>query len=457
MNSLENKVTVARARINKLLDNGSFMEIGAEIVARSTDFNEAENKEPTDGVITGYGTLNGKLVYVFAQDPEVLAGTIGEMHAKKIKRVYEMALKTKAPVIGMLASAGIRIKEGLDGFNAFGEIYRIQAKASKKIPQIMGVFGTCGGGMAFMAALADFLYLEKDKGKLFVHAESTIDRTVAGLDKTLLGGISEEITDGVMPEEQIISSIRSLIDLIPQNVNEHPWQIKVTDDLNRINTGIRKMRGNARALIRELSDDNCFFEVRSTGISEMVTGFMRLNGKLVGAVANNGGKLTAKCFLKSTSFVKYCNKYSIPLLTLTDVDGFETTLLEEQYLASSVTQWIKTLALSDMPKVNVIVGAAYGSAYNLMNSQALGADFVFAWEDAQVNLMHTETAMKILYAEEIEDSVSRDLWIKENRAKYEELYCGANALARRGYIDRIIEPENTRKYIIGAFETLELA
>ena len=457
--------SLAGTRITSLLDANSFVEIGQSVTARTTDFNMAEKKAPSDGVITGYGVIDGNLVYVYSQDASVLNGTVGEMHAKKISRLYDMAMKTGAPVIGLVDCAGLRLQEATDALEAFGEIYLKATLASGVIPQITGIFGTCGGGMAVLPALTDFTFVEEKNGKMFVNSPNALEGNhISKCDTSDAKFQSEEtgLIDGVGTEEEVIGKIRALVSLLPSNNEDNDSFVECTDDLNRVCEDIANCAGDTALALSRIADNGIFLETKDAYGKDVITGFMRLNGATVGAVANRSeiydeegnkaeefdGSLSARGARKAAEFVKFCDAFEIPVLTLTNVTGFKATLCNEKMMAKSVGEMVHAFADATVPKVNVIIGKAYGNAYIAMNSKATGADMVFAWENAEIGMMDADLAAKIMYADA--DAAT----LKEKAAQYRELQSGVASAAARGYVDAVISPADTRKYVIGAFEML---
>ena len=457
--------SLASKRIASLLDENSFVEIGAGITARNTDFNMAKAETPADGVITGYGVIDGNLVYVYSQDASVLGGTIGEMHAKKIAGLYDLALKMGAPVIGLIDCAGLRLQEATDALNAFGEIYMKQTLASGVVPQITAVFGNCGGGLALVPGLTDFTFMEEKNAKLFVNSPNALEgNTAAKCDTAAAKFQSEEagLVDFVGSEEDIFAQMRELVCMLPANNEDDMSYEECTDDLNRVCADLANCVGDTSILLSNIADDNVFVEVKAAYAKEMVTGFIRLNGQTVGAVANRtevydaeGNKtdsfdavLTAKGAAKAADFVNFCDAFGIPVLTLTNVKGFKACMCSEKKIAKAVAKLTYAFANATVAKVNVIIGAAYGSAYVAMNSKAIGADMTFAWPTAEIGTMDAKLAAKIMYADA--DAAT----INEKAAEYAALQTSAVSAARRGYVDTIIEAADTRKYVIGAFEML---
>ena len=454
----------ASQRITALLDENSFVEIGAKVTARATDFNLKQTETPSDGVITGYGVIDGNLVYVYSQDASVLNGTVGEMHAKKIANLYNLALKMGAPVIGLIDSAGLRLQEATDALNAFGEIYMSQVKASGVIPQITAVFGTCGGGLALIPTLTDFTFMEGSKAKLFVNAPNALDgNVITKCDTSAADFQSKEagIVDVVADEAGILAQIRELVSLLPAN-NEDGSYEECSDDLNRACAEIANCVGDTSIALSQIADNGAVFEVKREYAKDMVTAFIKLNGATVGAVANRtevygeDGTVTEKydavlsaagCY-KAAEFINFCDAFEIPVLSLTNVKGFKADKQNEKGIANAAAKLTYAFANATVPKVNVIIGQAYGSAYVTMNSKAIGADITMAWPDAKIGTMDAKLAAKIICDGQGADAI--DACAKE----YEALQTSAASAAKRGYVDQIVEPVDTRKYVIGAFEML---
>ncbi|MCD8075262.1 MAG: carboxyl transferase [Lachnospiraceae bacterium] len=456
---------LAGKRIASLLDENSFVEIGGYVTARSTDFNLPQTETPGDGVITGYGVIDGHLVYVYSQDASVLGGSIGEMHAKKIAGLYDLAIKTGAPVIGLLDSAGLRLQEATDALNAFGEIYQKQALASGVVPQITAVFGRCGGGMALIPGLTDFTFMEGSKAELFVNSPNALPgNTKEKCDTSAAKFQSEEtgLIDFVGSEDEILNNIRALVCMLPANNEDDLSYEECTDELNRACEDLANAVGDTSILLSNIADNNLFVELKGAYAPDMVTGFLRLNGTTVGAVANRtevygedgevkasfDNVISARGAEKAADFVSFCDAFEIPVLTLTNATGFKACKCSEKKIAKAAAKLTAAFANATVPKVNVIIGKAFGSAYVVMNSKAIGADMTFAWKDAQIGMMDAQLAAKIMYADE--DSKV----INEKAAEYASLQSSALSAAKRGYVDNIIEAEDTRKYVIGAFEML---
>lgn len=454
----------ASQRINALLDENSFVEIGGLVTARATDFNLKQTETPSDGVVTGYGVIDGSLVYVYSQDASVLNGSVGEMHAKKIVNIYELAMKMGAPVIGLIDSAGLRLQEATDALNGFGEIYRCQAMASGVIPQITAVFGSCGGGLALIPAMTDFAFMEEKNAKLFVNSPNALSgNEISRCDTSAAAFQSEEtgLVDMVADEPSILGQIRQLVSILPANNSDLAWT-NCEDDLNRACAQIANCVGDTAIALSQIADDGLFVEVKQDYAKDMVAGFIRLNGATVGAVANrtevcdeNGevvekfdAAISPRGAEKAAEFVNFCDAFDIPVLTLTNVTGFAATTCSEKRMAKAAGRLTYAFANATVPKVNVIIGKAYGSAYVAMNSKAIGADITIAWPDAQIGMMDAKLAAKIICDGQGADAI--DACAKE----YEALQNNVTSAAKRGYVDQIVEPADTRKYVIGAFEML---
>ena len=412
-NATENS---ASRRIATLLDEGSFVEIGGAVTARSTTFNLQEKAAPSDGVITGYGVIDGNLVYVYSQDADVLGGALGEMHAKKIARIYDMAMKMGAPVIGLIDCAGLRLQEATDG-------------------------------------------------KLFVNSPNALEGNEISKCNTASAEYQSKtagLVDGIGAEAEILGQIRDLVCMLPANNEDDMSYEECTDDLNRICADIANASEDTAIALAQIADNQILVETKKDYAKEMVTGFIRLNGMTVGVVANRSkvynaeaeveaefdSVLTVDGCKKATDFVNFCDAFSIPVLTLTNVTGFAATVESEKNMASAVAKLTYAFANATVPKVNVIVGKAFGSAYVSMNSKSIGADLVYAWPTAEIGMMDAKLAAQIMYADADAETLN------EKAAEYKELQSSPNSAAARGYVDAIIEPADTRKYVIGAFEML---
>lgn len=461
----------ARQRIESILDDNSFVEIGALVKARNTDFNIKTNDTPSDGVITGYGIINGKLVYIYSQDASVIGGSIGEMHAKKIVRLYNMAMKTGAPVIGIIDSAGLRLQEAVDGLNAFGKIYMKQAMASGVIPMITAIFGSCGGGLSVIPSMSNFTFMEGEKAELFLNSPNAISENHKEVCDSASAKFQSEntgIVDFVGTEEEIFAGVRDLVSILPSNNETAAECEECDDDLNRACEGIETCVEDTYLAATNISDNSYVYEVKKAYAPEMLTAFIKLNGATVGVVANRTkiydeemnvaaefeAKLTSKGCTKAAEFVEFCDAFGISVLTLTNVDGFKATMCQEKQGAKAMAKLVYAFANATVPKVNLVIGNACGSAYVAMNSKSIGADVVYAWPTAKIAMMDAKSAVQIMYADEIEKAEDASDIISEKTKEYSELQSNVMAAASRGYVDSIVEPVDTRKYVIGAFEML---
>ncbi len=456
--------SLAGKRITSLLDENSFVELGASVTARSTDFNMEPKDAIADGVVTGYGLIDGELVYVYSQDASVLGGSVGEMHAKKIINLYNLALKVGAPVIGLIDSAGLRLNEATDALAAFGRIYKAQTLASGVIPQITAVFGKCGGGLSLFTGTTDFTFME-DKAKLFVNSPNALSGNYEEKNDTASAAFQADEAgnvDVVASEADIYARIRELVAILPSNNDEFGAVSDCTDDLNRAVSDIAGCGGDSSIALSMIADDNSYFEVKAGFGKQITTGFIRLNGQTVGCVANRsegyddeGEKvwesdtvLSVDAATKAADFINFCDSFDIPVLTLTNVTGYEADIDSEKGIARAASRLAYAYANATVAKVNVITGKAFGSAGIVMNSKAMGADIAIAWDSAKIGMMDADLAAKVIF-----DGKS-DKEITDGAKEYDKLQNSVDSAARRGYIDQVIAPADTRKYVIGAFEML---
>ncbi|MEG1802507.1 MAG: carboxyl transferase domain-containing protein [Lachnospiraceae bacterium] len=439
---------MALQRVQELLDPNSFVEIGAQISARNTDYNLSSQKICSDGVITGYGQMDGRLVFLYSQNHAILNGTLGEMHCKKIAEVYRSAIKLGAPVIGILDSAGFRLQESCDALEGFGFILNELNRACGLIPSFCIIAGNCGGGLSLIPSLSDFTFMMKQEGKLYLNSPNTIpDNYEEKLNPSK--GEYQEIYSGIVDfcgeYSQISKKIKEILDFIPSQVFGEPSFAKCQDDLNRSCEGFVPEAFDLNYFLQELSDDHFYLELKPAYAPEFFTGFLRLGGLSIGVIGNRTvlhevnqtkevpARLTARGLDKGSDFVTFCNRFSIPILCITDVVGFETSELAERTLAKEMGRFAKALLRADVAKVTLIPRQAYGSGYVLMNTKSIGADFVYAWQNSKIGSMESQKAEKILGAP-LDNQVQK--------------------AAGRGYVDRILAPEESRRYLISAFDLL---
>lgn len=445
----------ARQRIEALVDPNSFVEIGGLVTKRNTDFNMQEKSVPADGVITGYGLIDSGLVYVYSQDATAMNGSIGEMHAKKIVRLYEMAVKAGAPVIGLIDCAGVRVQEAVDALAGFGEIYISKVKASGVIPQISAIVGSCGGGVAVSSLLSDFTFMDGQNGKLFVNSPNAIDGNSVEKCDTADASFQAEagnvdfVCDG---EADVLAQIRSLVQILPANFDDIGGS-DIDDDMNRVIPGFEGLVSDPAAALAQIADGNVFIETKKEYAKDMVTGLMTVNGVTVGAVANGGEAVlsTAGC-KKAEKFIYFCDAFGIPIVTLTNVKTYASSMEEEKTIGQAVADLTCAFASAEVPKVNVITGEAFGSAYVAMNSKHIGADLVLALKGAKVGVMDAKNAVSVMYDDEISEAADKKAALDKKAAEFDELQCNVNIAARRGYVDNIIEGSEIRKQLIYAMQ-----
>ncbi len=435
----------ARQRIEALVDANSFVEIGGMVTKRNTDFNMQEKAVPADGVITGYGVIDSGLVYVYSQDVTAMNGSVGEMHAKKIARLYEMAMKAGAPVIGLIDCAGVRVQEAVDALAGFGEIYMSKVKASGVIPQISAILGSCGGGAAVTSLLSDFTFMDSVNGKMFVNSPNAIDGNTVEKCDTAAAAFQAEagnvdfVCEG---EADVLAQIRGLVQILPANFDDIAGK-DTDDDMNRVLNGFEGLVSDPVAALAQIADNNVFIETKKDYAKDMVTGFMTLNGGTVGAVANGADAVltTAGC-KKAEKFVYFCDAFGIPVITLTNVKTYASSMEEEKTIGQAVADLTCAFASAEVPKVNVITKEAFGSAYVAMNSKHIGADLVLALEGAKVGVMDAKNAVQVMYDEVSDEKVKA----------FDELQCNVNQAAKRGYVDNIISGAEVRKQLIYAMQ-----
>ncbi|MBP3702418.1 MAG: carboxyl transferase [Lachnospiraceae bacterium] len=461
----------ARERVEALVDANSFVEIGALVTKRSTDFNMQEKTVPADGVITGYGTVDSNLVYVYSQDVTAMKGSVGEMHAKKIAGLYDMAVKMGAPVIGLIDCAGLRLQEATDALAGFGEIYLSQTKASGVVPQISAILGSCGGGVAISSVISDFTIMEKENGKLFVNSPNAVEGNKTETCDTSSAEFQAEAgtVDFVCENEaDVFAQIRTLISLLPANNENDAFAEGTEDDMNRTLDNFEGAVKDPAVALTQIADGNRFIETKASFGKDMVTGLMSLNGITVGAVANrtaefdgNGkavkeyaGVLTTDGCVKAADFVKFCDAFGIPVVTFTNVNGYAASMEEEKSVARAAAKLTYTFANADIPKVNVIVGNAFGSAYVTMNSKHIGADLCFALPNAKIGMMDAKVAAQIMLEDEIAKADDTKAALEEKAAEYEKLQNDVECAAKRGYVDSIIEGAAVRKHLIYSIDML---
>lgn len=462
---VKNSQLTARDRVFHLLDDYSFVEMGAFVKPRNTDYNLKVMDTPADGVITGYGTINGKLVYVYAQDAAVVSGALGEMHAEKIVRVYEQALKVGAPVIGLLDSVGMRLQEGLMALQGYGKIFAKQSAASGVILQISALFGTCGGGAAMLPSLSDFVLMTKENASYFLNSanallgsnkvESTLSDAAFHHQKT---GLCDLVYDN---DKDLIEGLRNLVSLFPSNHLEEAL-LECTDDLNRLTTrGLEACEKDfdMNLLVQEVFDEGSSLVLKAAYGTDVITAIGSLGGHIVGIIANDAtkaeGRLTLEGAKKISEFVTKLDAFSIPIITFVDLVGYSATLNEEASgQARVVAKMISAFSSATVPKICLVTGQAMGAAFVAMNSKTLGADVVYAYPNATIMTMDPEHAVKIMYASEVKAMTISKAQLAQEISAYKAKYQGPYEAASLGLVDDIIDPAATRKRLIAACEML---
>jgi len=463
----------ARERILKLLDEGSFVEIDAFVKHRCMDFDMPNTEAPGEGVVTGYGTVDGRLVYVYAQDFTVIGGSLGEMHAKKICKVMDMALKMGAPIIGMNDSGGARIQEGIDALSGFGEIFYRNTISSGVIPQISMIMGPCAGGAVYSPAITDFVFMVEKTSQMFITGPQVI-KAVTGEDVTFeeLGGAgTHNSVSGVAHfkcsnDEECIQQVRRLLSFLPSNNLENAPVYQCTDDLNRLSDKLTNIvpddankAYDMKEVIVEVVDNGDFFEVQPDFAKNIIIGFARMNGSTVGIIANQpkvlAGALDVNSSDKAARFIRFCDSFNIPIITFTDVPGYLPGVSQEHSgIIRHGAKLLYAYSEATVPKINVIVRKAYGGAYIAMSSKHLGADMVFAWPTAEIAVMGAEGAANIIFRKEIANADDPIATRNEKIQEYRDKFANPYVAAARGYIDDVIEPDSTRPRIISALEML---
>lgn len=463
----------ARERVEYLLDEGSFEEIGMMVTHRTTDFGMDKEVYYGDGVVTGYGTINGRLVYVFAQDFTVFGGALSETHAEKICKVMDMALKMGAPMIGLNDSGGARIQEGVRSLGGYADIFHRNVQSSGVIPQLSAIMGPCAGGAVYSPAMTDFTMMVEGSSYMFVTGPSVV-KTVTNEEVTSeeLGGASTHSTkSGVAhttsPNDvACLEDVKTLLSYLPQNNSEKPMDLPYTVgeeyriELDNIVPESANKPYDMKEVIHNIIDEDSFFEIHKDYAENIVVGFARLGGKSIGIVANNpmflAGCLDVNSSIKAARFTRFCDAFNIPLLVLVDVPGFlPGTDQEWNGIIVHGAKLLYALSEATVPKVTVITRKAYGGAYDVMNSKHIGADMNFAWPNAEIAVMGAKGASEIIFKKEISEATDPAAKLAEKEAEYAEKFATPYRAAQRSFIDEVILPNETRRKLIKAFSMLE--
>ena len=459
----------ARERIELLLDEGSFEEFDMFVAHRCTDFGMAETRHPGDGVVTGWGTVNGRMVYVFSQDFTVLGGSVSETHAAKICKIMDMAIQNGAPVIGINDSGGARIQEGVGSLAAYGEVFQRNIMASGVVPQISLIMGPCAGGAVYSPAMTDFIFMVKDSSYMFVTGPDVV-KTVTNEVVTAeeLGGASthtrkSSVADGAYENEvEALAETRRLIDFLPLNNRDRAPVRPFFDAPDRLEPSLDTLIPDnpnqpydMKELIHKIADEADFFEIQKDFAANIVTGFIRLEGQSVGVVANQpmvlAGCLDIDSSRKAARFVRFCDAFEIPILTLVDVPGFlPGTGQEYSGVIKHGAKLLFAYGEATVPKVTVITRKAYGGAYVVMSSKHLRGDINYAWPTSEIAVMGSKGATEILYRSELADREK----IAQRTKDYEDRFANPFVAAERGFMDEVIMPQSTRRRVARAFASL---
>ena len=463
----------ARERIHFLLDEGSFEEIGMLVQHRSTDFGLDKEVYPGDGVVTGYGTVNGRLTYVFSQDFTVFGGSLSETHAEKICKIMDLAVKNGAPLIGLNDSGGARIQEGVVSLGGYADIFYRNVRSSGVIPQISAIMGPCAGGAVYSPAMTDFILMVEHTSYMFVTGPNVV-KTVTHEEVTseeLGGAITHATKSGVTHfacanEIEAINTIKHMLSYIPQNCEDDAPFVDYVEgnerreSLNAIIPANANQPYDMREVIETIVDDGSFLEVHKLFAENIVVGFARLAGRSIGIVANQpavlAGVLDIHSSTKAARFVRFCDCFNIPLLVFEDVPGFlPGTDQEWNAIITNGAKLLYAFSEATVPRITVITRKAYGGAYDVMNSKHIGADMNFAWPSAEIAVMGAKGAAEIIFRNEIAAAEDKEQKWKEKETEYQQKFANPYRAAERGFIDEVIEPSETRLKLIRAFKMLE--
>jgi len=470
-------ILTARERIEKLLDPGTFVEIQPLIYARNTDFGLDKKRKHGDGVVAGYGRINGRLVFVYSQDFTLMGGSLGEMHAKKIAALLDMALKAGAPVIGINDSGGARIQEGVDALSGYGNIFFRNVKASGVIPQIALIMGPCAGGAVYSPALMDFVIMVEGTSYMYITGPQVVKAVIGeDVDHQKLGGADVHTKkSGVAHlkaknDEEALKIVRELLSYLPSNNMEDPPYEETGDDPHRKEMKLREVvptdpmkSYDVRDVIKLVVDNGRFFELMPEYAQNIVIGFARIGGYVVGIIANQpkifAGVLDINASDKASRFIRFCDAFNIPILTFVDVPGFMPgTQQEHGGIIRHGAKMLYAYSEATVPKITVILRKAYGGAYLAMCSKDLGADIVYAWPTAEIAVMGPEGAVNVIFRKElaaIQDPEEREKRRQELIREYREKYANPFRAAERGYIDDVIDPAETRPKVYEALVMLK--
>ncbi|WP_299764287.1 acyl-CoA carboxylase subunit beta [uncultured Dokdonia sp.] len=469
----QKKKLTARERVHYLLDDGSFEEIGILVTHRTTDFGMEKEIYYGDGVVTGYGTVNGRLIYLFAQDFTVFGGALSETHAEKICKIMDLAMKVGAPLIGLNDSGGARIQEGVRSLGGYADIFYRNVQASGVIPQISAIMGPCAGGAVYSPAMTDFTMMVQDTSYMFVTGPNVV-KTVTNEEVTSeeLGGAStHSAKSGVAHitsanDAQCLEDLKALLSYLPQNNTETPKKLpftlqdEVREQLATIIPDSANKPYDMHEVITGIIDEDSFYEIHKDYAENIIVGFARLGGRSIGIVANQpmflAGVLDVNSSKKAARFTRFCDCFNIPLLVLVDVPGFlPGTDQEWNGIITHGAKLLYALSEATVPRVTVITRKAYGGAYDVMNSKHIGADLNYAWPSAEIAVMGAKGASEIIFRKEIKAADDPEQKLLEKENEYAEKFANPYRAAQRGFIDEVILPEHSRRKLIKAFSMLE--
>ncbi len=463
----------ARERIEKLVDANSFQEFDMFKIHNCNDFGLDKEKYPGDGVVTGSAKIDGRTLFIYAQDFTVVGGSLSKTHAEKICKIMDMAVKAGVPVIGLNDSGGARIQEGIDSLAGYGEIFYRNVMASGVVPQITAILGPCAGGAVYSPAIQDFIIMTRKNSYMFItgpkvvkeiiHEDVSVEALGGAAVHTEKSGVSHFVAED---EEEALQTIRRLLSYMPQNNRSNPPYYKSSDASDRLCTELQtimpdsvKKPYDVKSVIKSIVDDGNFFETAKDFGKSIVTGFCRMNGFSVGVIANQplymAGVLDIDSSVKAGRFVRTCDSFNIPLLTLEDVPGFMPgTQQEHNGIIRHGAKLLYAYAEATVPKVTIIMRKAYGGAYIVMNSRHLRADYVYAWPEAEIAVMGAKGAAEIVFRRESSKAKNVDKFMQEKELEYQKEFSHPYRAAEKGYIDAVIDPAETRKIVIRSFETL---
>ncbi len=463
----------ARERVHFFVDEGSFEEIGALVMHRSNDFGMEKQRFPGDGVVTGYGTVNGRLVYVYAQDFTVFGGSLSETHAEKICKILDLAMENGAPVVGLNDSGGARIQEGVKSLGGYADIFYRNVMASGVVPQISAIMGPCAGGAVYSPAMTDFTIMVEQTSYMFVTGPNVV-KTVTNEEvssEELGGAMTHATKSGVTHltaanDIDCLAKVRHLLSYLPQNCEDYPQKLafelgeEFREELRNIVPENPQHSYDMRAVVKGIVDQDSFFEIQEHFADNIITGFARLGGRSIGIVGNQplslAGVLDVDSSRKGARFVRFCDCFNIPLLVLVDVPGFlPGTDQEWNGIIVNGAKLLYAFSEATVPRITVITRKAYGGAYDVMNSKHIGADLNFAWPSAEIAVMGAKGASAIIFRREIQSADDPKAMLESKEAEYKEKFAHPYLAAERGFIDEVIDPQDTRRKLLKGFAMLE--